>query len=134
MPKSLAAVLATLSLVLLTAGCGDSVLDPKFHPEIANTANVAFSFQATGLASVTDDLSYTWNVSSGRVILHPSTATSSGSFVLTIKDAGGATIYSGPVPPSGDITPAAGAGGAWTIRLTLSKFTGTINFAVQMIP
>jgi hypothetical protein len=84
------------------------------------------------LQDVTDALAYTWSVSSGRVIIHPATATTSGTIVLNIKDAGGAVIYNGTVPASGDLSPPAGSAGAWTIMVTLQNYSGTINFAVQM--
>ena len=32
----------------------------------------------------------------------------------------------------GDISPPAGATGAWTIKVTLQNYSGTVNFAVQM--
>ena len=124
---------AVVGFALMASGCGsDNVLAPAYQPEVVNTPNVAFSFQATGLQDVTDAVSYTWNVSSGQVIIHPATATTSGSIILNIKDAGGAVIYNGGVPASGDITPPAGAAGAWKITVTLQNYSGTINFAVQM--
>jgi hypothetical protein len=125
--------LAGLALALLTAACGTSnALAPQYQPQVVNTPNVAFSFQATGLQDVSDVVSYTWNASSGSVIIHPATSTTSGTITLNIKDAAGTVIYNGTVPATGDITPPAGAGGAWKIRVTLANYTGTINFAVQM--
>jgi hypothetical protein len=118
---------------LIAAGCGGgNALAPKFEPEVVNTANVTFSFQATGLTSITDDLTYTWSVSSGSIVIHPATSTTGGSLTLNIKDASGAVIYNGPIPPSGDITPPAGAAGAWKVRVIFADYTGTINFALQM--
>ncbi len=125
--------LSTLALALLAAACGsDNALGPQFQPEVVNTPNIAFSFQATGLADVSDAVSYTWNASSGSVVIHPATNTTSGTVTLSIKDAGGAVIYNGNVPASGDITPPTGSAGPWKIGVTLAHYTGTINFAVQM--
>jgi len=125
--------LPAVALALLTAACGGSnALAPQFQPEVVNTPNVSFSFQATGLQDISDVVNYTWNVSSGIVIIHPATSTTAGSITLNIKDAAGAVKYDGPVPPSGDITPPSGAAGAWKIRVTLVNYSGTINFAVQM--
>lgn len=125
--------LAGLALALLTAACGSSnALAPQYQPQVVNTPNVAFSFQATGLQNVSDVLSYTWNASSGSVIIHPATSTTSGSITLNIEDAAGTVIYNGTVPATGDITPPTGVGGAWKIGVTLANYTGTINFAVQM--
>ena len=125
--------LSTLALALLGGACGsDNALAPKYQPQIGNTPNVAFSFQATGLQDISDVVSYNWSASSGSVIIHPATNTTSGTITLTIKDAVGAVIYSGTVPASGDITPPTGAGGVWRITVALTNYTGTINFAVQM--
>lgn len=122
-----------LTLALMTAACGsDNALAPQYQPEVVNTANVVFSFQATGLQNVSDAVTYTWSCSSGSIVIHPSTATTGGTITLNIKDADGVVIYNGNVPATGDITPPAGTGGAWTIRVTLVNYTGTINFAVQM--
>ncbi len=126
-------VLCTLAVGLLTAACGGgNALAPQFEPEVVNTPNVAFSFQATGLQDISDVVSYTWSVSSGSVVIHPATSTTAGTINLNIRDAAGAVIYDGSVPASGDITPPAGAAGAWTIRVSLTGYSGTINFAVQM--
>ncbi len=133
MPTSYRFTLSTLALALLTAACaGANVLAPQYQPQVVNTPNVSFSFQATGLQNVSDAVNYTWSVSSGRVIIHPATSTTSGTITLNIKDAAGAVIYNGTVPASGDITPPTGTAGPWKVRVTLASYTGTINFAVQM--
>ena len=122
-----------LALALFATGCGgDNAVAPQYQPQVVNTPNVMFSFQATGLDDVTDALSYNFSVSSGTVIIHPATATTSGTITLNIKDASGAVVYNGTVPASGDITPPAGDAGTWKIALTLANYTGTINFEVQM--
>ena len=124
--------MSVLTLALLATGCGNDALAPQFEPEVVNTPNVAFSFQATGLQDVSDVVNYTWSVSSGSVIIHPATATTAGTITLNIRDAAGTVIYNGTVPASGDITPPSGAAGSWAIRVTLTDYSGTINFAVQM--
>lgn len=127
--------LPTLAFALLAMGCGNgnnNALAPQFQPEVVNTPNVAFSLQATGLADVSDALSYTWSVSSGSIVIHPATTTTGGTLTLTIKDATGAPIYNGPVPPTGDINPPSGTAGPWKVGVTLAQYSGTINFALQM--
>lgn len=127
--------LPTLGLALLALDCGNSnntALAPQFQPEVVNTPNVVFSFQATGLTDVSDALNYTWSVSSGSMLIHPATNTTSGTLTLDIKDASGVVIYNGPVPATGDITPPAGNAGLWKVRVTLAQYSGTINFALQM--
>ena len=125
--------LSMLALALVSTACGsDNALAPQFQPEVVNTPNVAFSFQATGLADVSDAVAYTWSASSGSIVIHPATTTAAGNVTLNIRDAAGAVIYNGPIPASGDITPPTGTAGNWQIRVTLASYTGTINFAVQM--
>jgi len=130
-------VFILFALAIFAAGCGgkssaSNVLAPQFQPQVVNTPNVAFSLQATGLQGVSDALAYNWSASSGSIVIHPATTTDSGTITLNIRDAAGTVIYNGTVPPSGDITPPNGTPGVWSIRLTLSQYTGTINFAVQM--
>ena len=126
-------MLVALSLVLPATGCsGGSVLAPQYQPQVVNTPNVKFSFQATGVVDVSDVQTYSWSASSGSVIIHPATHTTSGTLTLTIKDGNGAVMYNGGVPASGDITPSAAAGGIWQIGLVLTNYTGTISFEVQM--
>ncbi len=133
MRASIRLALSAVALTLMTAACGGSnALAPEFQPEVVNTPNVSFSFQATGLQDISDIVNYTWSVSSGSIIIHPATSTTAGSITLNVKDAGDAVIYNGPVPASGDITPPNGAPGPWKVRVTLAGFSGTINFALQV--
>lgn len=126
-------LLVTLALGALPAACGgNNALAPQYQPQVSNTPNAVFTFQATGLQDVSDVVTYAWSASSGSVVIHPATNTSAGTITLRIADAAGTVIYNGTVPPSGDITPPAGAGGTWQIRVTLQNYTGTINFEVQM--
>jgi hypothetical protein len=125
--------LTTLPFLVWIAACGsDNALAPKYQPEVVNTPNVAFSFQATGLQDVDDVVAYSWAASSGSVVIHPATVTTAGTITLTIKDAADSVVYSGSVPASGDITPPTGAGGMWRISVALVNYSGTINFAVEM--
>jgi len=122
-----------VAITTLAMACGsDNATAPKYEPQVVNTPNVAFSFQATGLDNVNDVVSYNWSVSSGDIIIHPSTATTSGTITLRIKDGAGNIVYDGDVPPSGDIDLPAATAGTWKVRVELVDYTGTINFALQM--
>ena len=121
-----------VALALLLAACsGGSVLAPQFQPQVANNPD-NFQFQATGVTNVTQVLTYRWSCSSGTASVNPATTTTSGSVSMVIKDGAGATVYSGNVPPSGTFnTSPAGSVGMWTIELTFTDYSGTINFRVQ---
>ena len=125
--------MALIAFTALAISCGSNdATAPEYQPQVANTPNLAFGFQATGLQNVDDVVYYTWSVASGNAVIHPATSTTGGSITLRIRDAQGTTLYNGDVPASGDITPPPGARGDWKIRLTLVNYTGTINFALQM--
>ena len=63
---------ALIAVALWTMACGgDNALAPQYEPQVVNTPNVAFSFQATDLQDVDDVVSYTWNASSGSVVMSP---------------------------------------------------------------
>lgn len=127
----------TLALgLLLAAGCGSDgnggMTAPQYEPEVVNDPNVVFTFQATALNDVSDVATYYWSVSSGSIVIHPSTATDAGTITLQIRDDAGKVVYEGDVPASGDITPPDGLAGDWRIRISLSGFSGSINFELQM--
>jgi len=120
--------------LFVAAGCGsdNKVTAPQYQAEVVNTPNVAFSFQATALTDVSDVAIYYWSVSSGNVVIHPSTSTDAGTITLQVRDDAGDLVYEGDVPPSGDISPPAGAPGNWRVRVALSNFSGSVNFELQM--
>jgi hypothetical protein len=125
--------LILIAFTALAVSCGsDDATAPDYQPEVVNTPNMSFSFQATGLRNVNDVLYYTWSNASGDVVIDPSTSTTGGTVRLEIRDSWGTTIYDGELPAGGDITPPPGAGGDSKIRLTLRDYTGTIGFALQM--
>lgn len=133
--NSIPTSLALLTLFVFAVGCGgsnNSVTAPQYEPEVVNTPNVVFTFQATGLTEIDDVASYYWDVSSGNIVIHPSTSTTSGNLTLDIRDDSGVVVYNGDIPASGDITPPAGAPGSWRIRISLQNYSGTINFELQM--
>ena len=51
--------------------------------------------------------------------------------MLSIRDASGATVYDQSLSPSLNEDTASGSAGNWTIVVTLSDYSGTLNFRVQ---
>jgi len=122
--------IAAVSL-LLAAGCGSDALAP-FQPQI-NNAPDNFQFQATGLTNVTTTVQYTWSNTGTTATVNHSSAVTGGSATLTIRDANGTQVYSGPLVASANPTTSAGIAGAWTIRVDLVNTSGTLNFRVQKV-
>ena len=114
------------------AGCDGDPLGP-FQPEVANAAD-NFQFQATGLTGVTLTREYTWQNSGTKADVNQATALGGGTATLQVRDAAGTQVYSRSLTDNGTFETAAGAAGAWTIRLSLVDARGTVNFRVQKHP
>ena len=114
------------------AACGTDPLAP-FQPELSNVAD-NFALQATGVTNVTTTNSYTWANSGTRAVIDHSTTTQSGTALLLIRDAAGTTVYSKALSPSlNEPTSPVGVAGNWTVQVTLTNYTGTMNFRVQKL-
>ena len=120
-----------LAFVGLFVACKNDSLAP-FQPEIANNQD-SFQLQATGVTNVTTTLTYIWNNSGTRATVNHSTTTTSGTTLLVIKDAVGTTVYSKALSPSLNEATSAGVAGSWTISLTLTYYSGTLNFRAQKL-
>lgn len=125
-----------LLLALCVAGCGgssNSALDPAFQPEVANTTD-NFQFQTTGVSNVTQTLRYTWVNTGIRATINQACAITAGTAILNVRDAAGATVYSGDLRANGTFTSVAGQTGNWQIEVVLNNVSGTLNFRVQKTP
>ncbi len=122
----------TVALLVAVAACGSDPVSP-IQPEVSNAAD-NFAFQATRLTNVSTTLTYTWANSGTRATINHSTTTQAGSTLLVIKDANGTTVYSKALSPSlNEPTSPVGVAGNWSVRLTLTNYTGTMNFRAQKL-
>ena len=118
-------------MAFAVAACGGSDPLAPFQPEVSNVAE-NFAPQATGVANATTTKTYTWANSGTRASINHSTTTQSGSTLLVIKDAAGTTVYSKALSPIlNEVTSPAGVAGNWTVQVTLTNYTGTLNFRAQ---
>jgi hypothetical protein len=128
--------LSSLRLLVLVAtgagACNSSTPLEPFQPEIANATD-NFQLQATAVTGVTSTQTYSWNNTGTRATINHSTTTTAGSVELTIRDATGAVVYTKALAPSLNEPSATGTAGTWTIALTLTSYSGTLNFRVQKL-
>lgn len=124
-------VVAALLAFGALAGCGSDSLAP-FQPQISNAAD-NFQLQATNVANVTTTVTYSWANSGTRATVNHSTTTTAGSTLLVIKDAAGATVYSKALSASLNEPTTVGQAGTWSVQLTLTNYSGTINFRAQKL-
>jgi len=123
-----------LILSITLAGCGKSTpasLAP-FEPEIVNTQD-AFQLQATNVSNVSTTLVYSWKNSGAQATINHSTTTTAGSTLLTVKDSLGTTVYSKALSPSLNEPTAGGVPGTWSGTLTLTNYSGTLNFRAEKL-
>lgn len=129
-------ILSLLSLVILTVwlvGCSKSATSlAPFEPEIVNIQD-AFQLQATGVSNVSTTLVYSWKNSGTRATINHSTTTTAGLTLLTVKDSLGTTVYSKALFPSLNEATIAGVAGTWSVTLTLTNYSGTLNFRAEKL-
>ena len=123
---------ALVLAVSAAAGCSSSTSLAPFQPQISNAAD-NFQAQATGVVNVTTTLTYNWSNSGTRATINHSTVTTGGSTLLVLKDAAGATVYSRALSPSLNEPTSVGQAGVWTVQLTLTNYSGTLNFRAQKL-
>lgn len=114
------------------SACSSDTAEPlaPFEPEVSNATD-NFQLQATDVTDVGTVLQYTWENTGTQASVDHSTTTSGGSAVVAIRDASGATVYDQDLAPSLNEDTASGSTGNWTIIVTLSEYSGTLNFRVQ---
>jgi hypothetical protein len=120
----------TLLGLLVGGGCSDPL--ESFEPEITNATD-NFQLQATGVSAVTSTFVYSWVNTGTRATINHSTTTTAGSAQLTIRDAGGSTVYDKGLAPSLNEPTSSGTAGTWTIELRLTSYSGTLNFRAQKL-
>ena len=132
--KTLASLRSIGLLVILGGGltaCSSNPLEP-FQPQISNATD-NFQLQATGVVGVTSTQTYSWSNTGTQATINHSTTTTAGTALVTIRDAAGTVVYSKALVPSLNEATATGTTGTWTIVLTMTTYSGTLNFRVQKL-
>ena len=119
-----------LVLAAMVAGfaCNDSLA--PFQPEIANVPG-NFQLQATNVRDVTNTFDYTWQSNAATANVNQATIITAGTATLTILDSQDVQVYTRNLADNGTFQTTAGTAGAWTIRMVLTNYSGTLNFRVQ---
>lgn len=115
-------------ILFASLACSDSLA--PFQPEIANVPG-NFQLQATNVRNVTNTFEYTWQNAGTTANVNQATTISSGAAQLTILDSQNGVAYTRDLGDNGTFTTTAGTAGAWTIRMVLTNYSGTLNFRVQ---
>ena len=114
-------------------GCSSDPTNPTLpgvEPEVVNNQD-AFEFQVSSVENYTGSWSYNWSNTGTVVDVDQSSAITSGTITLTIRDSSGSTVYSGDLRQDGSFTTDTGTTGQWQIVITLVNCSGTLNFRVE---
>ena len=114
-------------------GCNDdSLIGPENQLEVTSATD-QFQFQLTALNGVTDSRSYNWENTGTSATVDISQAITSGSAILTIRDARGTTVLRSDIADDNDTTTSVGVAGDWRIDIALTDATGTFNVIIQKV-
>jgi hypothetical protein len=121
---------ATASMLLLLSGCGSDPVSPGRDWQVLNATD-SFQFQATAMENYSKTLQYSWSNTGTTANVDQSCSVTDGSATLTIRDANGTQVYQRNLGQNGSFTSTAGTAGTWTLTLSMSSTTGTLNFRAQ---
>lgn len=119
-----------LALALLSGGCGSANPLGPDNLEVMNGTDT-FQWQASALVGVTQTLTYTWTNTGTTADVNQASAISAGAASFRLTDGTGAEVYSGDLNNNGTFQTTSGAAGYWTVTITLTGATGTVNFRLQ---
>jgi len=112
---------------LIVAACGDSATAPGRDPQVINSTD-NFQYQISDIQDFSGSQVYTWQNTGTTATVNQSASISAGSATLVIRDASGAQVYSHSLVDNGTFSSSAGTAGAWSIRVTYSGASATVNF------
>jgi hypothetical protein len=125
------APIGVLASLLAFAGCGDDPpTSPGIQPQIANLTD-DFSYQVSNVGNFSGTATYSWQNTGIAANINQATTVTSGAVTLVILDANGTQVYSRSLSENGTFVTADGVAGTWTIRLTYTNATTTVNFRAQ---
>jgi len=118
----------------MVMGCGtdSSLIGPDNQLE-ATSATDQFQFQLTALDKVTDSRTYDWENTGTQATIDISQEITSGSAILTIRDASGTVVHTSDIADDNDTTTSVGVAGTWQIDIVLTDTSGTFNVIIQKV-
>ncbi|HET9424000.1 MAG TPA: hypothetical protein VFO55_01410 [Gemmatimonadaceae bacterium] len=119
-----------LVALVLAMGCSDPLA--PFDPEVTSATD-NFQLQASNVTSMTSTVTYDWANTGTRATINHSTTTTAGTAAIVIRDAAGTVVYTKTLVPSLNEPTLVGVAGTWKIELTMTNYSGTLNFRAQKL-
>jgi hypothetical protein len=129
-------LVTVVALAAMLTACGSdnnttNSLAP-FSPEIVNNQD-AFQFQVTDAENVTTTVSYTWQNTGTQATVNQSSTVTGGTVTVTLFDADSTQVYTSGLLASATEQSSVGTAGAWTVVVTLTNGSGTLNFRAEKL-
>ena len=119
---------AVVLLATLLAACDPAA---SFEPQV-NSDSRRFALAAANVTSVTSSFTFDWvNPATSAIVRDSTTTTSEGCASVRIYDATGTLVYSMALLPRFIRQTATGVAGTWTIEVTMTGYSGTVNFRLE---
>ena len=125
-------IIALAGALIFLVGCSNKNPLAPFQPEIVNNPD-NFQFQVTAAKHVTTSIDYHWQDSGASASINQACSIQNGTATVTLLDANGTQVYTKGLEMNGTFSSTSGATGLWTIRVTLTDISGSLNFRVQKL-
>lgn len=112
---------------VIVAACGDTATAPGRDPQVINSTD-NFQYQISDIQDFSGSQVYAWQNTGTTATVNQSASISAGSATLVIRDANGMQVYSHSLADNGTFSSSAGTAGPWSIRVTYSGASATVNF------
>lgn len=131
-PSRRRAVHLFLASALFFTACSDSgnVIGPENSPEVANLTD-SFQWQVTNLDQVTQTLTYTWVNTGTSANVDQSSSLTGGTATVRLSDSEGTVVFEGDLSEGGSFQSSTGVAGDWSVRVVLTRASGSFNFRLQ---
>ena len=127
-------ILPTALLALALSACDTRIPSaPSLNPQVVNLRD-DFAFQATGLAGVTEDAVFSWEITGTTATVDQTPSALLGDATIFVSDANGVQVYQRSLAVNGNFVTAAGAPGTWTIRMHFADASGNVGLHLGKQP
>jgi len=120
---------ATLLVTGFLVACGDNPLGPEGQYQVSSAAD-NFTLSMWYLEDAVDTRTYKWENTGPQATVYESQILSSGSVILTIRDAEGTVVHQSDVVSDFDGDTEVGVAGSWTIEVELQNANGMFDISI----
>jgi hypothetical protein len=113
-------------------GCRETTNPVELSARVVNQPG-SFEYRSDGLTGVTYQAVYLWPNTGTSATIEHSTVVQSGQVRLTLVDPHARVMYDVELRPGAALEVGVGAVGSWSVIVTVTDFTGTIDFRVRQL-